>query len=145
MKTTHAGKLCKFLVGGGLAVSTLGIAAVVVPAAANAQTCTYNSGGSVISCTPPSETTNQSIPPASTSSGGVQPATTASSSTLPLTGADIEELVAIGGSAILIGGLLVRRSRRRAHATATATVPGLVLADRTVWSQWQSGSPTTQG
>jgi len=141
MKTTHVGKIGKFLVGGGLAVSALGAAAVMVPAAAYAQSCTYDSGGSVISCTPPSQTTQQNVPP----SANVQAATSASSSSLPLTGADIEELVAIGGSAILIGGLLVLRSRRRANAPATATVPGMVLADRTVWSQWQSGSPTTRG
>jgi hypothetical protein len=44
----------------------------------------------------------------SNSSGGV----------LPFTGADVEEMTAIGAGALLIGGILVRRSRNRRRIEA---------------------------
>jgi hypothetical protein len=36
-----------------------------------------------------------------------------SSSSLAFTGADIEEMTLFGGGALIVGGTLVRRSRRR--------------------------------
>jgi LPXTG-motif cell wall-anchored protein len=44
--------------------------------------------------------------------------TKSSGGNLPFTGADIEELTAIGGGALLVGGILVRRSRNRRRAEA---------------------------
>jgi hypothetical protein len=119
----------KALIGAGLAATSLGIVAITVPTPAFADSTCYTG------CTPP--------PPTGGNGGGTpaKVATAASSSSLPFTGADVEELAAIGGAAILLGGLMVRRSRRRT-AAVTADVPGLPLADRTVWSQWHSDSPT---
>lgn len=146
MKSTHFGKAKKLLLSGGLVASSLGAVAVVmamsVPTVAYADTT--SSCYPATSCAPPT-----TAPPSSSTGGSaqqVQPSTAAASSSLPFTGADIEQLAAIGGGAILIGAVLVRRSRRRAHAAAAvAPVPGLVLAEKTVWSQWRSGSPTTRG
>jgi len=139
MKAKQVGKVEKLLLGAGLSVSALGVAAIAVPTAAYAQeNCTYNSGGAIISCTTVSAEGGTPTP-------SVTPAVSASSSNLPFTGADIEQLAAIGGGAVLIGGLLVVRSRRRANAAVTGSSDGLVLAEKTVWSQWRSGSPTTRG
>ena len=41
-----------------------------------------------------------------------------SSGALAFTGADIEQMTAIGGGALVMGGVLVRRSRRRNRANA---------------------------
>jgi LPXTG-motif cell wall-anchored protein len=51
----------------------------------------------------------------------VQTAAQSSSSTsgsLPFTGADVEELTAIGVGALVVGGVLVRRSRNRRRIQA---------------------------
>jgi hypothetical protein len=42
--------------------------------------------------------------------------TASSGGSLPFTGADIEEMTAFGAGALLIGGVLVRRSRQRRRA-----------------------------
>ncbi len=118
-----------FLLATGLA-SAAGVLAV--PSIALAQsTCTYPFAG----CTP------------TTPTGGTTPSTpapatkAATSSSLPFTGADVEQLAAIGGVAIIAGGLLVRRSRRRANAVnASATSSGASSVDTTGWSQWPSDS-----
>jgi hypothetical protein len=88
----------------GLGFGTmLTLAGVVVPAVtASADSTCY------IGCTPP--------PPSSTD--GPKPvtdATTVSSGSLAFTGADIEEMTALGGGALIVGGALVRRSRRRSR------------------------------
>jgi hypothetical protein len=44
--------------------------------------------------------------------------TASSGGSLPFTGADIEELTAFGAGALLIGGVLVRRSRNRRRVQA---------------------------
>lgn len=122
--------LIAFLLATGLA-SAVGV--VAVPSIALAQsTCTYPFAG----CTPTTPTggTTPSTP-------AVAPATKAASSSLPFTGADIEQLAAIGGVAIVAGGLLIRRSRRRANASnAAATSTGTSSVDTTGWSQWSSDS-----
>jgi hypothetical protein len=46
-------------------------------------------------------------PPVASTSGG-----------LALTGGDIEGMAAVGAGALVVGGLLVRRSRRQHQATA---------------------------
>jgi len=71
-----------------------------------------------------------------------RPTTAANTSSLPFTGGDIEQLAGIGAGAVLLGGLLVLRNRRRGRGAGTNSAPGLVLAGRTVWSQWQSDSRT---
>ena len=57
-------------------------------------------------------------PPASHDPGTqVEAATTSSgSSSLPFTGGDVLGLTAIGGSAVVIGGVLAHRGRRRSRA-----------------------------
>ena len=51
---------------------------------------------------------------------GAEPklAVSAGSASLPFTGADIEEMAAVGAGALLVGGLMVRRSRRVRRAAA---------------------------
>ncbi|MGA2035996.1 MAG: LPXTG cell wall anchor domain-containing protein [Acidimicrobiales bacterium] len=148
MKTKHVGKARKFLLGTGLAVSTFGVGAVA--AAVMAPTAALASSTASSSTCAASSTCYVGGTPSgdSLASEPVAPATSASSDGpdgLPFTGADIEQLAAIGGGAILIGGLLVRRRRRTNVAATAATITGFVPADRTVWSQWRSGSPTTRG
>jgi hypothetical protein len=73
---------------------------------------------------------------------------TGSSGSLPYTGANIDRLLEIALGAILLGGLLllaVGRRRRTYTAKATVTVPGFLLAERPVWSQWRSGPPNCRG
>jgi len=64
-------------------------------------------------------------PPVTKSSGGGSGTATASAQStkssggsLPFTGADVEELTAFGVGALLVGGVLVRRSRNRRRAQA---------------------------
>ncbi len=85
---------------------TLTLAGVMVPAvAANADSTCYTG------CSSP--------PPSShTPDGTVTKAQTASSTNLAFTGADIEEMTVIGGGALIVGGVLVRRNRRRSRAHA---------------------------
>lgn len=82
-------------------------AAVGVSATAYATGTTCYTG-----CTPTTPG-GGSTPPAVTSDGG---AVTASSSGLAFTGADIEGMVAVGGGALAVGGLLVLGGRRRRAA-----------------------------
>jgi hypothetical protein len=104
------GSLKRIVLGAGLAVSLAGVAQI--PSAAygdscyptcNAPTVPTNGGGGVTS-------------PATSSNSGGQAPVQAPSSALAFTGTDIEELSAIGVAAILGGGLLVRRGRRRARS-----------------------------
>lgn len=120
-----------FLLATGLA-SAVGV--VALPSIALAQsTCSYPFAG----CTP-------TTPTGGTTPSTPAPATKAATSSLPFTGADVEQLAAIGGVAIIAGGLLVRRSRRRGNtANATTTSSGASSVDTTGWSQWPSDS--TQG
>jgi LPXTG cell wall anchor motif len=107
MKLTRSSKLRAFLVGAGLAVSAL--AFVELPAMA-----AFADGTCYTGCTPPANVQTQS-PAISSTSSGTQPSSSSStsSSSLPFTGADIEELAGIGAGAVVVGGLLVVRSRRR--------------------------------
>jgi hypothetical protein len=91
--------------GLGVALSTFGV--IVAPAIAYADTTCYTG------CSAPSN--NVVTPPAS-------PAVVAhsdpASGGLAFTGADIGEMAAIGGGALLVGGALVQRSRRQRRANA---------------------------
>jgi hypothetical protein len=98
--------------GLGLTLSTLGVVAVPTMAFADA-TC-------YTGCTTPA--TGVSTPAAVVTtpapvSAPVEP-TQANSGGLALTGADIEGMVTIGAGALVVGGLMVRRSRRLNRATA---------------------------
>jgi len=89
----------------GLGVGTiLTLAGVMVPAvAAHADSSCYTA------CTP-----TQSTGPAPDAND----AHAVSSSDLAFTGADIEEMTAIGAGALVVGGVLLRRNRRRHGASA---------------------------
>jgi hypothetical protein len=103
------------LVGLGLGVAMSALGVVAVPAMASADTCytgcSSPSGGGAgeppTQQSPLSQTTPVAPPTESPASGG-----------LALTGADIEGMAAIGAGAVVVGGLLVRRSRRRRPVTA---------------------------
>ena len=103
------------LVGLGLgiaAMSTLGV--VAAPAVAYADSTCYTG------CT---NTTSGTVPPQVVTSNTVAPPVepkAASSGGLAFTGADIEGMAAIGAGALVVGGALVRRSRRQRHVQATA-------------------------
>jgi hypothetical protein len=98
--------------GLGLTLSTLGV--VAVPSMAFADTSCYTgcttplTGVSTPVVTPPAVTTPASAP--------IEPAQAATG--LALTGADIESMAAIGGGALVVGGLMVRRSRRLRRVAA---------------------------
>jgi hypothetical protein len=135
VRTMRVGNARKLIFGAGLAVATLGasaVAAVVVPATALADTTQTCYTG----CT------NQVAP---NDGGVVAPATDASDAGLPFTGADIEQMVGIGGGAILVGALLVRRRRRANGLAAASTTSGSVVGDTTVGSQWRPDSPSPRG
>lgn len=84
----------RVLVAGAIAFS------VLAPSAAFA--ASYPNGGS----TPPSSVDPGTHVEAAT-------ATQSGSSSLPFTGGDVAGLAAVGGGAIVIGGLLATRTRRR--------------------------------
>jgi len=92
-------------VGLALALSVLGVA--TVPAAAYADSTCYTG------CTPASPG-NATTPPVSVSAQTREP----SSGALAFTGADIEGLSILGASLVVVGGVLVRRSRRQARTAA---------------------------
>ncbi|MGH9016993.1 MAG: hypothetical protein ACRDY1_04510 [Acidimicrobiales bacterium] len=93
------------LLGLGLG-SILTLAGVVVPAAMASADSTCYTG-----CTAPP-------PSGHVPDGPVVKTASVASSSLAFTGADIEEMTAIGGGALLLGGVLVGRSRRRSRARA---------------------------
>jgi LPXTG-motif cell wall-anchored protein len=98
--------------GLGVALSTLGVAAV--PAMAFADSTCYTG------CSAPSQGQNQPPPaaPSEPVSAPTQASSQASGGGLPFTGADIEAMAAVGAGALLVGGALVHRSRRQRRATA---------------------------
>jgi hypothetical protein len=84
--------------------SVLTLAGVMVPAvAARADSTCYTD------CPAP--------PPLGDAPVTATKAVSVSSSSLAFTGADIEEMTAFGAGALVVGGVLVRRSRRRARPT----------------------------
>jgi len=91
------------LIGLGLG-SILTLAGVIVPSVtASADSTTCYTG-----CTP--------VPPSSHDPLPVVKTESVSSSSLAFTGADIEEMTIIGGGALVAGGVLMRRGRRRRPA-----------------------------
>jgi hypothetical protein len=100
--------------GLGLTLSTLGVAAVPATAAFADTTC-YTGCSSPTSGPAPMVTPTVVTNPAPTQAPTLAKA---SGGALPFTGADISEMAAVGGGALLVGGLMVRRSRRVRQATA---------------------------
>ena len=103
------------LVGLGLgfaALSTLGV--VAVPAVAYADATTGNTT-CYTGCSAPLVTT-----PTPTVVAPTEPKQAAASGGLAFTGADIEGMAAIGAGALVVGGAMVRRSRRQRQAQASA-------------------------
>ncbi len=102
----------KFLVLGLLlAVTTLGVAAV--SAAAYADSTCYTG------CTTPitgNSTTPVTVAPTPATSLPIVPKTATTSGGLALTGADIGGVATIGAGALVVGGLMIRRSRRHRAA-----------------------------
>jgi hypothetical protein len=101
----------KKLLGLGLGV-VMSAAVVALPTAAFADTTCYVTGCSQSQggVTPQVVSTPPAVAP-------VEPQQAASGG-LPFTGADIEEMAAVGAGALLVGGALVRRSRRHSRAAA---------------------------
>jgi hypothetical protein len=96
--------------GFGVALSTLGVAAIPAVASADATCytgCSSGGGGNPPPQPPSTPVFVQANPPSNPASGG-----------LAFTGADITEMAAVGAGAVLVGGALVQRSRRQRRATA---------------------------
>ena len=98
--------------GLGLALSTLGVVAVPTMAFADSTCYTGCSGPAV------GGSTATSAPAPIPVSSPVEPAQAPASGGLAFTGADIEGMAAVGAGALLVGGVLIRRSRRHGQATA---------------------------
>jgi len=102
--------------GLGLTLSALGV--VAVPAAVAfadtpAQPATCYTG-----CTTPATGTSTPVTPAPLPlSTPIAPVQEPAAGGLPFTGADIEEMAAVGAGALILGGFMVRRSRRLRQAT----------------------------
>ena len=95
--------------GLGLALSALGV--VVAPTMASADSTCYTG------CSTPSGSTVPTVPVTQATTPATEPVTV-SSGGLALTGADIEEMAAVGAGALVLGGVLVRRSRKQRQASA---------------------------
>ncbi|HXQ75302.1 MAG TPA: hypothetical protein VN791_02310 [Acidimicrobiales bacterium] len=93
------------LLGLGLG-SVLALAGVVVPSVTASADSTCYTG-----CASPPPSGH--VPTTATKAAGA-----VSSTELAFTGADIEEMTAFGAGALVVGGVLVRRSRRRNRAHA---------------------------
>lgn len=100
------------LLGLGLGL-VMSAAVVVVPSAAFADTTCYTG------CSGP--TSGVTTPPTSTpapAQAPIEPVAAPTSGGLPFTGADIEGMAAVGAGALVLGGVMVRRSRRHSRAAA---------------------------
>ena len=94
-----------------MVLSTVGV--TVVPAMAYADSTCYT-GCTVVTVPPSGGTHDGTVVPVSAPVS----APASSPAALPFTGADIEGMAAVGAGALLVGGALVRRSRRQRRATA---------------------------
>ena len=98
--------------GLGLALSTLGVVAVPTTMAFADSTCYTGCSGPTGGTTPPP------APVPAPVSAPVEPVQAPAAGGLAFTGADIEGMAAVGAGALLVGGVLVRRSRRHGQAVA---------------------------
>ncbi|HLM96866.1 MAG TPA: hypothetical protein VK283_11165 [Acidimicrobiales bacterium] len=101
--------------GLGLTMSALGVAAV--PAAAAFADTSVQPATCYTGCTTPATGTSTPVTVAPQPLQ-VAPVQEPAASGLPFTGADIEEMAAVGAGALVLGGVMVRRSRRQRQATA---------------------------
>jgi hypothetical protein len=99
----------KKLLGLGLGVA-MSAAVVALPTAAFADSTCYTGCSQSQGGVTPQVVNTPAVAP-------VEPKQAASGG-LPFTGADIEEMAAVGAGALLVGGALVRRSRRTSQAPA---------------------------
>jgi hypothetical protein len=98
--------------GLGLTLSTLGVAAVPATAAFADTTC-------YTGCTTATSSPTPTTPVVTVVTAPVEPKTTSTAGgALPFTGADIGEMAAVGAGALVVGGVMVRRSRRVRRAAA---------------------------
>jgi hypothetical protein len=98
--------------GLGLTLSTLGV--VAVPATASFADTTCYTG-----CTTPATGTSTPVTVApQPMSTPIEPVQAPAAAGLPFTGADIEGMATVGAGALVLGGLMVRRSRRLRRVTA---------------------------
>jgi len=88
-------------IGFGTAMTLAGVMVPAVAAQADPGTTCYTL------CTSPQQGRHDPTPPVT------KAAVVVSSSSLAFTGADIEEMTLFGAGALIVGGTLVRRSRRR--------------------------------
>jgi len=101
--------------GLGLTLGAFGVAAVPASAAfavGPTPTTCYTGCTTVITSPPPT------TPTPTTPAPEPKLAVSAGSASLPFTGADIEEMAAVGAGALLVGGFMVRRSRRVRRSAA---------------------------
>jgi hypothetical protein len=101
--------------GLGLTLSALGVVAVpaaVAYADTPAQPATCYTG-----CTTPAMGTSTPIPAPLPLTTPIAPVQEPAAGGLPFTGADIEGMAAVGAGALILGGFMVRRSRRVRQAT----------------------------
>ena len=98
--------------GFGVALSVFGV--VSIPATAFADSTCYTG------CSTPSSGSNNSVtpPPSAPAAAQTAPPSNPASGGLAFTGADIAEMAAVGGGALLVGGALMQRSRRQRRANA---------------------------
>ncbi len=103
--------------GLGLTLSALGV--VAVPAAVAFADTPASPVTCYTGCTTPATGTSTPVTVAPQPlSTPIAPVQEPAASGLPFTGADIEEMAAVGAGALVLGGFLVRRSRRQRQATA---------------------------
>jgi hypothetical protein len=114
--------------GAGLAFITLGVVALPGAVASAATTTGNTAAGPCYPACPP--TAPQSgvtvttpapqvtVAPAVKTAPAAAPTQAPTSGGLPFTGADISEMAAVGAGALVLGGVLVRRSRRNASSAA---------------------------
>lgn len=101
----------RWLAALALTVPTVGAVTVFAPTAVADSTC-------YTGCTPTTQPTGPNGGGGGSGGSGGQPApaTQAASGGLAFTGADIAEMSAVGAGAIVVGGVLVIRARRRQPA-----------------------------
>jgi LPXTG-motif cell wall-anchored protein len=106
-------------------VLTMGFSAVLVAAGAAVMPAAAWADGTTATCGPYPLQACPPPPPQFGGTGSSEPTpptssaiafSDASGGSLPFTGADIEQMAAVGGTALVLGSVLVARKRRRARA-----------------------------
>jgi len=104
--------------GLGLAVATLGVVAVPAGLAFADSTTATTTATCYTGCSAPQQQVTPPVTEPSVPVVTTPPVAAPTQASLPFTGADIEGMAAIGAGALVLGGVLVRRSRRHGHAAA---------------------------